>query len=184
MKDVMTAMHPITLKQKESIELQTVRLEHAQMRHKFFVELSLAQTGLVHTIEEIDFHTIESEEKIRDFLKNQRGLWLLAINAANQVVGEVDITVNKLSRVRHNGRLSIGVLPPYQRLGLGSALMNEAILWAKAQGLLRIELFLFENNQAARHLYDRFGFVVEGVRRNFFRNATGFENDLLMAKYL
>lgn len=163
---------------------ELISLKHVQERHKFFIELSLAQTGMVHTEEEIDYHTMETEAKISDFLRNSRGLWLVAIEQ-NQIVGEVDITVKNLSRIKHNGRLTIGVLPKHQSMGLGSALMEKALLWAREHKLLRIELDVFASNTKARKLYEKFGFVIEGRRKNFLHQKNDlFEDDILMAKYL
>lgn len=173
------------LKNGKKIHLRAILFSDVQERHEFFVKLSLAQAGMVHTIDEIEIHTHETHEKIYDFLKNKRGLWLVAVNTQKKIVGEIDITVKNLSRIRHNGLLTIGILPEYQGAGLGTLMMEEAILWAKTHKLLRIELNVFNTNTRAQDLYQKFGFVVEGVRKNFLRHEdASFEDDLLMAKYL
>lgn len=175
----------VTLKNQEKITLRPISMKDVNERHEFFVNLSIAQTGMVHTVDEIDIHTHETHDKIHDFLKNRRGLWLLAINKKGKVVGEVDIFVKHLARIRHNGLLTIGVLPAYQSQGLGTILMDHALLWAKEHGLLRIELAVFASNARARDLYKKFGFVVEGTRKDFLCHGDkSFEDDLLMAKYL
>jgi len=172
------------LKNGLNVEIRSISLAEGDARHRFFVELSLQQTGIVHTCEEIDFHTHESHDKIADFLRNKRGLWLLALSKG-EIIGEIDISVKNLSRIKHVGVLSMGILKDYQRLGLGSALLKEAIAWSANLGLKRIELSVFASNKAARKLYEKHGFVEEGLKKNFLRRTkTLFEDDVLMAKYL
>ena len=165
--------------------LRSITMSDVDERHRFFVELSMAQTGMVHTIDEIEIHNHETKDKIHDFLVHKRGLWLVAETQDNKIIGEVDILVKDLWRVNHNGVLSIGILPEFQGQGLGGLLMSHALAWAKRLPLLRIELAVFANNGRALDLYRKFGFVMEGRRKNFLRNSDGsFQDDLLMAAYL
>lgn len=173
------------LKNGDAITLAHITLGDVDERHEFFVKLSMEQVGMVHTVDEIDIHTHETYEKIDDFIKKRRGLWLLAFDAQKKVVGEVDILIKNLARVRHNGFLTVGISKELEGQGLGSLLVEQALLWAKKNSLLRIELSVFKNNLRAQFLYQKFNFVVEGVRKNFLRHQDGsFEDDLLMAKYL
>ncbi len=175
----------LRLNSGKKVQLRRILFTDVNERHEFFVKLSLAQAGMVNTIDEIEIHTHETHDKIYDFIRNNRGLWLVAVNTHKKIVGEVDITVKDFARIKHNGLLTIGVLPEYQGQGLGSLLLDHAFSWALAQNLLRIELSVFENNEPAKGLYRKFGFVTEGVRKGFLRHDDGcFENDLMMAKYL
>lgn len=177
-------MSLVTLKDGQTVHLRKITLNDVEQRHEFFVNLSMAQAGMVHTIDEIDIHTHETYDKIHDFIKNRRGLWLVAISQQNNIIGEIDILVKNLSRIRHNGQLTIGILPTYCGLGLGTSLMEQALLWAQQQQLLRIELSVFSTNLRAQKLYKKFGFIIEGVRKNYLRHEDGsFEDDLMMAKY-
>lgn len=175
----------ITLKNGHIVFVRPVKVQDAYERHQFFVTLSMGQIGVVHTTDEIDVHTEESEQQIKDFLFNQRGLWLVAVNDAQTIVGEVDITIKNFARIKHNGFLTMGIVPDYQGLGLGTALMQAALAWATERGLLRLELSVFKINIVAQHLYQKFGFVVEGVRKNYLKNTDGtWGDDIIMAKYL
>ena len=57
--------------------------------------------------------------------------------------------------------------------GVGSALMDAAIEWARASPAHKIALSLWPHNEAARALYDKFGFVEEGVLRRHYRRQNG-----------
>jgi ribosomal protein S18 acetylase RimI-like enzyme len=57
------------------------------------------------------------------------------------------------------------------------------LAWAREGGqLARIDLSVYEDNAAARHLYEQVGFEVEGRRADFSREPGGGPRpDLLMA---
>lgn len=164
-----------------NIEVRPITKLDVDKRHVFFAKLTLNQEGMIHKPEELGLFHNETYDKIIDFLHNKRGLWLIALHAG-EIIGEVDITVKDMARIKHVGQLTIGVLPEFQGQGVGTFLMIEALKWGKAQGLKRIELFVFKSNQKAIKLYEKFGFVVEGVRKDYLRRDDNtFEDDLLMA---
>lgn len=57
--------------------------------------------------------------------------------------------------------------------GVGSALMEACLDWAKAAGAHKIVLTVWPHNHAARALYAKFGFVAEGTLRRAFRRRNG-----------
>jgi ribosomal protein S18 acetylase RimI-like enzyme len=174
----------LRLNSGKKVHVRSILFTDVNERHEFFVKLSLAQAGMVNTIDEIEIHTHETHDKINDFIRNKRGLWLVALNQQKKIVGEVDITVKDFARIRHNGSLTIGILPEYQGQGLGAALMDHAIRWADERGVTRIEISVFASNEPAKALYEKYGFVLEGVRKNFLRNDDGtFTDDLMLARY-
>ncbi len=68
-----------------------------------------------------------------------------------------------LVNVRHIGDLFIVIGKKYWNNGLGSLLLEEVIEWAQASGILRrLQLTVQTRNQAAVHLYQKHGFVIEG----------------------
>jgi RimJ/RimL family protein N-acetyltransferase len=181
----MKKQHGPFLSTGERISIRPIRRRDADARHQLYLALSFGQTGMVHCPAEVELHSQESIDHINHFLQMRSGLWLIAENENEDIIGEIDITVKNLKRIRHVGKLTIGVKPDYQKKGLGSLLMREALSWAEQAQLKRIELFVFASNSGARALYKKFGFVEEGQRKNFLCHDDGsFEDDFLMAKYL
>ncbi|MBS1208297.1 MAG: N-acetyltransferase [Proteobacteria bacterium] len=82
-----------------------------------------------------------------------------------EVVGWCDVLPNMMPVQAHVGHLGIGLIPSARHQGLGARLMAATLDKAWAKGLTRIELTVRCDNPNARALYDRFGFVAEGVRR-------------------
>lgn len=76
----------------------------------------------------------------------------------------------------------IAVLPQFRRRGIGSLLLKELIGYAARRGIVRLQLEVRESNAAARLLYERFGFVTDGIRKRYYRHPT--EDAVLMSRDL
>jgi len=69
--------------------------------------------------------------------------------------------------------LSLGVAPPWRRRGVGGDLIGAVIAEAKRRGNASIVLEVATDNDAARRLYTRFGFVAAGRRARYYRRIDG-----------
>ncbi len=69
--------------------------------------------------------------------------------------------------------LTLAVLPPSRRGGVGAALMRAALDGAAAMGARRVFLEVAEDNHPAAGLYARLGFAEVGRRRDYYRAAGG-----------
>jgi len=95
------------------------------------------------------------------------------------VVGWCDISPRKGEGFTHCGRLGMGVLKVHRRQAIGTKLMERTITKAKERGMERIELEVFASNTAAINLYEKWGFVVEGVKKKA-RKLDGLYDDLIV----
>jgi tRNA threonylcarbamoyl adenosine modification protein YeaZ/ribosomal-protein-alanine acetyltransferase len=84
------------------------------------------------------------------------------------VVGEAEIN-------------TICVLPNYRRQQFGRDLMEELIRHLQAIGTTKLFLEVAEINLAARGLYDRFGFVISGLRKGYYADG---QNAVTMVREL
>ncbi len=75
--------------------------------------------------------------------------------------------------------LNVATAPEFRRQGVGERLMRHAFAACSAQGLERAWLEVRSGNLAAIALYQKFGFVAEGVRKGYYRDG---EDALLMVK--
>ncbi|MFE9373371.1 GNAT family N-acetyltransferase [Streptomyces sp. NPDC006711] len=71
-----------------------------------------------------------------------------------------------------------------RRRGVGRALLRAACETARAQGATRITLRVLGHNAPARALYEREGFVVEGVQPGEFLIEGAYVDDVLMGRSL
>jgi ribosomal-protein-alanine N-acetyltransferase len=65
---------------------------------------------------------------------------------------------------------NLAVLPPMRREGVASALLTRVLQEGAALGARRATLEVRQSNDAARMLYERFGFSIAGVRRAYYSN--------------
>jgi ribosomal-protein-alanine N-acetyltransferase len=63
---------------------------------------------------------------------------------------------------------NIAVLPPFRRLGVATGLLTYVLSQGAALGARRATLEVRRSNDTARLLYERFGFTVAGVRRDYY----------------
>jgi ribosomal protein S18 acetylase RimI-like enzyme len=78
----------------------------------------------------------------------------------------------------------LAVAEAARRRGVGRALMDAAVDEARRRGARRLTLRVLAPNLAARTLYERSGFVVEGVLRGEFHLDGEDVDDMLMARAL
>jgi RimJ/RimL family protein N-acetyltransferase len=89
--------------------------------------------------------------------------------AGDQVVGMIHTEVS-----RHGfGELGMLVDREWRGRGVGSALLQATIDWARHQRLHKLSLEVFAYNTAAIALYRKCGFVEEGHRVKHYRRASG-----------
>lgn len=88
------------------------------------------------------------------------------------VVGNAGLTLHTRRRA-HVGSVGMGVDERYQGHGVGSALLAALIdLADNWYNLQRLELAVYRDNATAVHLYEKFGFQIEGTHRAYaFRDG-------------
>jgi L-phenylalanine/L-methionine N-acetyltransferase len=91
-----------------------------------------------------------------------------------RVVGILGLhTFPNRPRRRHAGGIGVGVHDEWQGKGVGTALVRAGVEMAdKWLNLTRLELEVYTDNEPAIRLYERFGFVREGLlRQHAFRDG-------------
>jgi L-phenylalanine/L-methionine N-acetyltransferase len=99
-----------------------------------------------------------------------------------EVAGSAGLHVGA-GRRRHTATLGIVVSRTHQRAGVGDALMRSVLdLADRWLGLRRIELGVLVDNQAARRLYEKHGFIAEGVLKQSIAGDGRLREELWMAR--
>lgn len=115
---------------------------------------------------------------------DEDGAHLLALDG-DRVVGSLSIRRHvEHPALRHVATLGMHVVRSHRGRGVGSALMAEALRWARAFGIERIELTVYPHNGPAIALYRRFGFVEEGRLVRHAKKSYGYEDEILMAVWI
>ena len=79
------------------------------------------------------------------------------------VIGTADVTCSGSSFAAHVGEVGLGVLAPFQRLGVGRALTDALIAAATAAGITNLLLRVRTFNEPAIRLYEQLGFQRVGT---------------------
>ena len=107
---------------------------------------------------------------------------VLVAEADGGLVGNLMVAREPGGMQDHLGVLSICVDREWRDAGIGRALVQAALDWGVAQGLRKISLSVFPDNARAVAVYEKAGFVTEGLRRAQYRApGGGFRDELLMA---
>jgi ribosomal protein S18 acetylase RimI-like enzyme len=109
------------------------------------------------------------------------GVQVLAVHGVDEVVGWCDLLRDARDGFGHGWRLGMGLLPAARGRGVGRRLAQAGIAAAMARGAERIELEVFASNSRAVALYERLGFVREGVKRRARKLDGQYEDNVLMA---
>ncbi|MFC3928672.1 N-acetyltransferase family protein [Streptococcus caprae] len=118
-------------------------------------------------------------------LETPNTLCLLAL-VNDEAIGIVNIKADWHERINHIGDVFIAVRKDYWGHGIGQILMEEAIDWAQHSGVIkRLELTVQVRNSRAVHIYEKFGFEIEGTKRRGAKTKNGEYLDVyLMAKLI
>ena len=95
---------------------------------------------------------------------DDNNLFLVATHKEN-IVGFLSIQKGEYRRIRHTGYLVVGIREKYRGMGIGSELFSKIDTWAMENNITRIELTVIYSNTIAKHLYEKNGFIVEGIKK-------------------
>ncbi|HFI0053767.1 TPA: N-acetyltransferase family protein [Streptococcus suis] len=124
------------------------------------------------------FSPEEMERIFEAGIENPGELCLLA-KVGSEVIGAISVKSSKQFRISHIGNIFIAIKKDYWGHGLGTILLDEVIEWAQEMDLLkRLELTVQVRNQAAVHLYQKMGFMIEGTQVRGARTDEGEWLDL------
>jgi ribosomal-protein-alanine N-acetyltransferase len=117
---------------------------------------------------------IDIEERTALFARTTFGT--LVAMAGSQMIGNLHVSANRYGF----GDLGMLVDRSWRGRGVGSALIQAAIDWAREQQLHKLCLEVFPHNTAAITLYRKHGFVEEGRRPRQYRRSSGELWDTIM----
>ena len=97
------------------------------------------------------------------------------------IVGRLSLARDPHPASTHVADLGLMVAIGARRQGVGRALLEAAVDWARHQGVRKLELHVFPWNEPAIALYERFGFQREGYRSAHYHRAGTDVDAILMA---
>lgn len=114
---------------------------------------------------------------------NQLGTILGAFDT-DKLVGYLLLQGSPLAKIRHSAQIVLGLCAEYRGQGLGTKLLEAALAYAKEAKLTRLELSVLPVNTSAYHLYQKLGFVTEGIRKAAVLQDGELMDEIILAKLL
>ena len=107
--------------------------------------------------------------------EDQSGFLIIALDGES-LVG----TLSAHPDSEHGCEVGMLVKSSHRGKGIGSALLREAIRWARERGEPSLRLLVFPHNATAIGLYERYGFKKEKRIERFKRRQTGETWDVIV----
>lgn len=138
------------------------------------VPLEYRHIGQIAALEKICFSEPWTEDGITESFK--AGTRFFVAERDGKVLGYAG-----LSAVLDEGYITnVAVFPEYRKKGVATAVLKAVFRFANQNSLNFVSLEVRPSNTDAVSLYEKFGFVTEGRRKNFYRNPQ--EDALIMTK--
>ena len=128
--------------------------------------------------------TLDSQKSRLAASENSNNVHILVLeDTQNQLIaGFCAGRRNENFRDKHSLHIVIGIRQKYARNGWGRRLLAQLEQWARDNDVTRLELGVMENNAIAISLYESFGFIKEGTKRNAVCLRSGFVDEHIMGK--
>jgi len=125
----------------------------------------------------------QPESDTLHFVKSnlENGNPMMLALASDEVIGWCDIRREFFPSRAHRGTLGMGLLPEWRGRGVGRRLLEATLVQARRSGFKRIELDVHADNPRAIALYEKAGFVREGIVRDASLIDSVFRDAILMA---
>ena len=147
----------------DKMEIRNIRIEDAENYLDMLLNLDKETKFMMYEPGErpTDINAVKNaiEKSIND-----NNLFLVATHKEN-IVGFLSIQRGEYRRIRHTGYLVVGIREKYRGMGIGSELFSKIDTWAMENNITRLELTVICSNTIAKHLYEKNGFIVEGIKK-------------------
>lgn len=144
-----------------------IQIRHAEPDDYEAIHIIYTQPKVVWGTLQLPYSS--SESRRQRLAQPNEGSYALVACVDGAVVGHLSLrTAPNSPRRKHVGSLGMGVHDGWQGKGVGSALVETVINLADNWlNLSRLELDVYADNEAAVHIYRKYGFEVEGTQRCF-----------------
>ena len=104
--------------------------------------------------------------------------------ADGRVIGHLGVGREEGPGTAHVASIGMSVAREWRGRGVGSALLAQAFRWARWAGVEKLALSVYPGNEAALALYEKFGFAVEGRLTGHSKKSYGYEDEIVMGRWL
>lgn len=166
-------------KQKACVQLRALSEQDAEQLIAYTMEIAQGSEFMMRYPEEVEQNIQIVQQKIARMRESKRNAYIGAF-LDGVLVGNLGLyEVNDVLRTRHRCAIGLGVRASARNQGIASLLLREGITLAKNIGYEQMELDVVEDNKAAIHLYECYGFEPTGRIPKGFKMKDGRTYDLI-----
>ncbi|WP_080145625.1 GNAT family N-acetyltransferase [Marinilactibacillus piezotolerans] len=149
------------------------------------LERTAVQTGFMTMGEEGSGLTVEEESQHIANIYDSPNNCLIVALIEDKIIGMATIHASNKPKIQHIGELGIVVDKEYWGFKIGTELLQEVLDWAEASEMInRIELKVQKRNERAIHLYEKYGFELEGIMERGVKDNGEYLPVCMMAKLI
>jgi len=123
---------------------------------------------------ETKFMMLEPDEREKDIARTEAMIeniqsmndFLYVAEETGELVGFMTASRGTANRIKHRAYVVIGIRKVFQGRGVGTQFFQALDQWALEQGIHRLELTVMVHNVKAKSLYEKCGFVIEGIKKD------------------
>ena len=117
-------------------------------------------------------------------IERNRDAAVFVAEDGRSIVGRLSLSRDPHPASRHVADLGLMVAANHRRQGVGTLLLEQAVVWARESEVRKLELHVFPWNEPALGLYESFGFEREGYRKRHYERGGELVDAILMAYFV
>ncbi|WP_096434757.1 GNAT family N-acetyltransferase [Alteribacter populi] len=127
--------------------------------------------------------TIDEEQTFIQEMIDKNNMYTV-VDIDGRVFGIARLIRGDLKMKRHTALFRTWLTDDAQGKGLGKKLMEYTLEWARHNGLYKICLTVFSQNTVAKQLYEKYGFVTEGIQKEQVYVDGEYDDEVFMAYFI
>lgn len=172
------------LKNGQQALLRRLQPADAEKMLEFLRETSRESDFLLRYPEENIMGISEEVQFLEGICRSDNKI-MLACVIDGSVAGNISLRGNDYRKLRHRAELALAVRKNYWHLGIGRAMLTEAVGIARNLGLKYLELDYIDGNARAKGLYESLGFQeIARIPQAYCQPDGTFADAILMRKCL
>ncbi|HPT84112.1 MAG TPA: GNAT family protein [Limnochordia bacterium] len=168
------------LKTGEEIEIREAAPQDAGALLDYVEAISAESDNLTFGPGEFALTLTQEQEYLAAMQKRSNSIYLVGF-LGEELVSSLSFAGGLRRRMIHAGEFGMSVRKGHWNKGIGAAMLGAFLDWCRHTGEIRkVNLRVRVDNQAAIHLYTKFGFKLEGRRSREFYLGGEFKDIFLM----
>ncbi|WP_338742035.1 GNAT family N-acetyltransferase [Haloplanus salilacus] len=151
-------------------------------------------SGLIGVIREVaEEGTYIEAETVADLLDHEevilrhndvRSRMVFVATVDDEVVGWVHLDLPEMEKLSHTAVLTVGLLPDHRGNGIGGALLDRGVRWAREHDFEKLYNSVPSTNESAVTFLESCGWEIQAIREDHYRIDGDYVDEVMLATWL